>query len=78
MSAETDVALMVEIEDKIDQRIRDSLHKAMYGYTSSSPVSAAMAQAAVASSVKNNILNDTGFIAELTRRIGQKMQNVTY
>ncbi len=78
MSAETDVALMVELEDQINQRIRDGLYIAMNGYTNASPVNAGMVQAAVASAVKNNILNDTGFIAELTRRIGQKMQNVTY
>ena len=75
MSAETDVALMVELEAKIDQRILDSLHKAMNGYTNPSPASAAMVQAAVASSVKTYILNDTAFLTELTRRIGQRMQN---
>ena len=78
MSAKTDVALMVELEEQINQRIRDGIYTAINGYTTASPVSAAMAQAAVANSVKANILSDTGFIAELTRRIGQKMQNVTY
>ena len=75
MSAETDVALMVELEEKINQRILDSLHKAMYGYTSSSPVNAAMVQAAVANAAKTQILNDTAFLTELTKRIGQRMQN---
>ena len=78
MSAETDVALMVELEEKIDQRIRDGLYIAMNGYTNASPVSASMVQLAVARSVKDSILSDTVFIAELTRRIGQKMLNVTY
>jgi hypothetical protein len=75
MSAETDVALMVELEDQINQRIRDGLYTAMNGYTNASPVSAAMAQAAVASSVKTYMLNDTAFLTELTKRIGQRMQN---
>ena len=78
MSAETDVALMVELEEQINQRIRDGIYTAVNGYTNASPVSAGMVQSAVATSVKTSILNDTVFIAELTRRIGQKMQNVTY
>ena len=78
MSAETDVALMVELEEQINQRIRDGIYTAINGYTNASPVSAGMVQSAVANSVKTSILNDTVFIAELTRRIGQKMLNVTY
>ena len=78
MSAETDVALMVELEDQINQRIRDGLYTAMNGYTNSGPISAVMAQSAVANAVKANILSDNGFITELTKRIGQKMQYITY
>jgi hypothetical protein len=75
MSAETDVALMVELEEKIDQRVRDGVYKAIYGFTSSSPVSASMVQSAVANAAKTQILNDTAFLTELTKRIGQRMQN---
>jgi hypothetical protein len=75
MSAETDVALMVELEDQINQRIRDGIYRAMNGYTNSGPISPNMAQSAVANAVKNNILNDTAFLTELTKRIGQRMQN---
>lgn len=78
MSAETDVALMVELEEKIDQRIRDGLYTAMNGYTNASPVSAIMAQTAVASIVKERILSDNVFITELTKRIGQRMQYLQY
>lgn len=78
MSAETDVALMVELEDQINQRIRDGLYTAMNGYTNASPVSAIMAQSAVANAVKASILSDNGFITELTKRIGQKMQYMPY
>lgn len=78
MSTETDVALMVELEEKIDQRIRDSMYKAINGYTTASPVSTTMMQSAIAVSVKTSILNDNVFIADLTRRIGQKMQTVMY
>ena len=78
MSTETDVALMVELEEQINQRIQNGIYTAINGYITASPVSATMVQTAIASSVKANILSDTGFIAELTRRIGHKMQNVTY
>ena len=78
MSAETDVALMVELEEQINQRIRDGIYTAINGYTNASPVSASMVQSAVASSVKTSILNDNVFIADLTRRIGQKLQTVMY
>ena len=75
MSAETDVALMVELEEKIDQRMRDAIYRAMNGYTNAAPVSAGLAQAAVANAVKTSLLNDTAFLTELTKRIGQRMQN---
>lgn len=78
MSAETDVALMVELEEKIDQRIRDAMYKAINGCATASPVSTTMMQSAIAISAKNSILNDNVFIADLTRRIGQKMQTVMY
>jgi len=76
MSAETDVALMVELEEKIDQRIRDSMYKAINGYTTASPVSTTMMQSAIAVSVKASILNDSVFLTDLAKRIGQRMQNM--
>jgi len=78
MSAETDVALMVELEEKIDQRIRDGMYKAINGYENLAPTSAVLVQTAIASSVKANILSDNAFITELTKRIGQKMQYMPY
>jgi hypothetical protein len=76
MSTETDVALMVELEEKIDQRIRDSMYKAINGYTTASPVSTTMMQSAIAVSVKASILNDNVFLTDLAKRIGQRMQNM--
>lgn len=76
MSTETDVALMVELEEKIDQRIRDSMYKAINGYTTASPVSTTMMQSAIAVSVKSSILNDSVFLTDLAKRIGQRMQNM--
>ena len=82
MSAETDIALMVELEEKIDQRIRDGVYKAINGDTrsfpSTFPVSDAMLQSAVAGSVKTYILNDNVFLTELAKRIGQRMQYLQY
>ena len=75
MSAETDVALMVELEEKIDQRIRDAMYTAINGYTTASPVSTTMMQSAIAISVKASILSDNVFLTDLTKRIGQRMQN---
>jgi len=76
MSTETDVALMVELEEKIDQRIRESMYKAINGYTTASPVSTTMMQSAIAVSVKSSILNDNVFLTDLAKRIGQRMQNM--
>lgn len=78
MSAETDVALMMELEGKINQRIKDVVYETMTGsqptaYTSNSNIQYAMAQG-----IKNSLLNDSYFITELAKRIGHKMQNIQY
>jgi hypothetical protein len=78
MSAETDVALMMELEGKINQRIKDVLYESVVGYIPTSPAANSNIQLAIAQGVKTSLLNDTGFITELTKRIGQKMQNIQY
>jgi hypothetical protein len=78
MSAETDVALMVELEEQINQRIRDGMYKAINGYATASPVSNTLIQLAVASSVKASILSDNVFITDLAKRIGQRLQYLQY
>jgi hypothetical protein len=74
MSTETDVALMVELEEKINQRIQNGIYAAMNGHQPASQVSAEIVQAAVANLVKHRILNDNVFLTELAKRIGQRMQ----
>ena len=78
MSAETDVALMMELEGKINQRIKDVLYESVIGYTPTVPSTTSNIQYAIAQGVKNSLLNDSSFVAELTKRIGQKMQNIPY
>jgi hypothetical protein len=78
MSAETDVALMMELEGKINQRIKDVLYESVIGNTPTVPSTTANIQYAIAQGVKNSLLNDTGFVTELARRIGHKMQNIQY
>ena len=78
MSAETDVALMMELEGKINQRIKDVMYESVIGYTPTVPSTTSNIQYAIAQGVKNSLLNDSSFVAELTKRIGQKMQNIPY
>ena len=78
MSAETDVALMMELEGKINQRIKDVLYESVVGYVPTAAATTPNIQYAIAQGVKNSLLNDTGFVTELARRIGQKMQNIQY
>ena len=76
MSAETDVALMMELEGKIDQRIKDTVYHALLGSAAVHPVDTPMMQYAAAQAVKTVLLSDNYFITELAKRIGQKMQNI--
>ena len=78
MSAETDVALMMELEGKINQRIKDVMYESMVGYTPTVPATTPNIQYAMAQGVKNSLLNDSSFVMELAKRIGQKMQNIQY
>ena len=78
MSAETDVALMMELEGKINQRIKDVMYESVIGYTPTVPSTTSNIQYAIAQGVKNSLLNDSSFVMELTKRIGQKMQNIPY
>lgn len=78
MSAETDVALMMELEGKIDQRIKDTMYETLLGREAASTVDNQMVHYAAAQAVKTVLLSDSYFITELTKRIGQKMQNIQY
>ena len=78
MSAETDVALMMELEGKINQRIKDVMYESVIGYTPTVPSTTSNIQYAIAQGVKNSLLNDSSFVTELAKRIGQKMQNINY
>jgi len=78
MSAETDVALMMELEGKINKRIKDVMYESVIGYTPTVPSTTSNIQYAIAQGVKNSLLNDSSVVAELTKRIGQKMQNIPY
>ena len=78
MSAETDVALMMELEGKINQRITDVVYEAMTGIKPTTPATTSNIQYAMAQGIKNSLLNDPSFVMELAKRIGQKMQNIQY
>lgn len=78
MSAETDVALMMELEGKINQRIKDVVYETMTGSQPSAYVTNSNIQYAMAQGIKHSLLNDTSFVMELAKRIGQKMQNINY
>lgn len=76
MSAETDVALMMELEGKIDQRIKDTMLRVMSQITPTAHADNYGIQVATAQAVKTVLLSDNYFITELAKRIGQKMQNI--
>lgn len=76
MSAETDVALMMELEGKIDQRIKDTMLEAMSQIKPTAHADNYGIQSATAQAVKTVLLSDNYFITELAKRIGQKMQNI--
>ena len=78
MSAETDVALMMELEGKINQRIKDVLYESVLGYIPTAPATTPNIQYAMAQGIKNSLLNDSHFVTELAKRIGHKLQNIQY
>lgn len=78
MSAETDVALMMELEGKIDQRVKGVVYEVVTGAKPTAHVDNSQVVANIAHAIRSHLINDPGFISELTKRIGQKMQNIPY
>jgi hypothetical protein len=78
MSAETDVALMMELEGKIDQRIKDTMYQIMTGSKPLAPADNNLVISNMTYAVRSHLLNDNYFILELAKRIGQKMTNIQY
>ena len=77
-----DAVLLLELEEKITQRIREQIRMMAEGvavptgtYAQVSCAPASVLSTLVAN-IKFNLLNDAHFIAELTKRIGQKMATV--
>ena len=82
MSEETDIASMAELEDKITQRIREQIRMMAEGYEhplGSLPRALCGPAASYTTLVLNTrmqLLNDQSFITELTKRIGQRMNQI--
>lgn len=81
-----DAVLLLELEEKITRRIRTQIRMMLDGYHPIPGLAAAeytdplllpaTLRAVMLDSVRNHILNDGQFIAELTKRIGQRMSQV--
>ena len=71
MSTETDVHLTFELEEKVTKRIKSTMLDAL----AMGPQGDRGIQGATAQALKYELLNDSYFIAEMTKRIGQRMGN---
>lgn len=77
-----DAVLLLELEEKITQRIREQICMMALGTEAATgsytPAACAPAStlSTLVSNIKFNLLSDSHFIAELTKRIGQKMATV--
>lgn len=73
-----DAAMLLELEEKITRRIREQIYMMIWGMEGSpGNVSVASLTAAdLRGSLRNMLVNDPGFVTELTKKIGAKMANV--
>lgn len=80
-----DAVLLLELEEKITRRIREQIRKMLDGlYDSGTPAMVYGDNALdpghmhnhLLTQVKINVLNDPQFITELTKRIGQRMNQI--
>lgn len=75
-----DVALLLELQEKITRRIREQILAAFDGYEqapgANTPID--LSASGMRDRMKWSLLNDHQFVTELTKRVGQKMQNALY
>lgn len=77
---EENVAMMLELEDKITRRIREQIYMVLYGMESApgTITASALNSHDLRNLLRQQIINDPYTIAELTKKIGAKMANVNY
>lgn len=77
---EENVAMMLQLEEKITRRIREQIYMVLYGMESEPGTIADSALGAydLRNLLRQAIINDPYSVAELTKKIGAKMANVQY
>lgn len=76
-----DVAMLLELEAKITRRIREQIRNMIDGRTDGaaelhdSLLDPIAMNISLAMTVKNALLNDNYFIAQMTQKIGQRMSH---
>lgn len=80
MVDEADVTLMVELEEKITQRIRKELFVSVANFPPLNPdnIKASEVNNALLMLIRGAVINDQWTVTELTKKIGAKMSNVNY
>ena len=73
-----DIALLFELEKKIEQRIREQIYFVIWGMEApaGSVSSVSLNAPDLRISLRNMLVNDPGFVTELTKKIGAKMTNI--
>lgn len=73
-----DAAMLLELQEKITRRIREQIFMMIWGMEESpGNVSAgSLTSARLRGSLRDMLVNDPGFVTELTKKIGTRMTNV--
>jgi len=76
-----DAVLLLQLEEKITRRIRSQIRSMVDGSSSSAQLNdvlldPATMQIALVQNIKSALLNDSYFVTELTKRIGQRMSQI--
>ena len=82
MEPDVDTAIMLELEEKITQRIRTEIMKGLHGSDTYQPPNGGLAavniRAHVVELIGYQLINNPTFLTDLTKKIGMKMSNVPY
>lgn len=74
---EENVAMMLQLEEKITRRIREQIYIAVVGNEfQPGSITGALDAYSLHSALRSNLINDPAFITEVTKKIGSKMANI--
>lgn len=71
------VAMMLELEEKITRRIREQIYLVIHGHEAQpGAVTGYLDASNMRSALISSLVNNPAFITEITKKIGSKMANV--